>query len=502
MKKPKLPPLLTDAAAGRALYAAWRAPFFTAFFAGLAAHGYAFTNKLINHDDIESLFGKGATVTSGRWGLEAIKILFPDWSMPWIYGLLSLLMISAAACLMLQILDLRRPRLQMLMAALVTTFPSLTGNFCFMFTSAPYAWSFLLAVSAVWLHRNGQRALAPLVLMLALGIYQAYIAVTASLFVLLMIAEALDAEKSVKEIIIGGVRALAMMLLGVALYYGVTLIVLRCTGESFNTYVTDNVNGSVPLLRRVRMAYDAFFYIFSFRSFYLITSETLRYVHIALGALLLCCMGALALQKGKWLHAALLVFLTLLLPLAICCMFLIMSQQSIHTLVLYSFIAVYMLAALVIERLTPPVGRAAGSLLSVLLALIAAGNIYFANMCYLKMQLQYENAHAFYTILLTQVMQTEGFDENSKLAVLGKQDNLLYRYDEMDTDLMQGPNRDLVNIYSRENFIRLYLGYELPFADEESAAALESDPRVQAMPEYPYFGSVAKIDDYIVVKLG
>ena len=81
-----------------------KAPFLAAFLAGLAAHGYAFSNKLLNHDEIESLFGKGATITSGRWGLEPVKLLFPDWSMPWIYGLISLLLISAAACLMLRIL--------------------------------------------------------------------------------------------------------------------------------------------------------------------------------------------------------------------------------------------------------------------------------------------------------------------------------------------------------------------------------------------------------------
>ena len=479
-----------------------RAPFLAAFLAGLAAHGYAFSNKLLNHDEIESLFGKGATITSGRWGLEPVKLLFPDWSMPWIYGLISLLLISAAACLMLRILDLRRPGLRMLMAALVTTFPALTGNFCFMFTSAPYAWSFFLAVLAVRLHQKGRRVLAPLALVLALGIYQAYIAVTASLFLLCMIAQALDGDKPVGEIVTGGLRALAMMLLSVGLYYGAALLVLRFAGDGFNAYVTENVNGSVGLLRRVRIAYDAFFYVFTFRNFYLITSEALRYVHIALAAVLAACMAGLALRKKRWLHAALLAFLTALLPLAICCMFLIMSQQSIHTLVMYSFIAVYLLAGLVAERVTLPAGRGAAALMSVMLALTAAGNIYFANMTYLKMQLQYENAHAFYTVLLTRVTQTEGFDENSRLAVLGEQDNLLHRFDELDTDLLHGPNRDLVNIYSRENFLRFYLGCELPFADEESLRTLEDDPRVQAMPEYPYAGSVRKLGDFIVVKLG
>ena len=484
------------------LWNEFRVPFLTAFLAGLAAHGFAFTNKLLNHDEIESLFGKGATITSGRWGLEPVKILFPDWSMPWIYGILSLLMISAAACLMLRILEIRRPSLRLLLAALVTTFPSLTGTFCFMFTSSAYAWAFLLAVLSVRLQQEGRFLQAVPVLVLALGIYQAYIAVAASLFVLDMLRQSLDGERSVPAIIRQGLRALGMMLLSVAIYYGIALLVLRFAGESFNTYVTDNVNGSVGLLRRVRIAYDAFFYVFSFRNFYLISSEALRYVHIVFAVLTLGCLTVIALRAGRPLHAALAAFLTLLLPLAICCMFLIMSEQSIHTLVMYSFIAVYLLAALVMERMSTPVARGAAALLSAALALIAAGNIYFANMTYLKMQLEQENAKAFYTVLLTRVMETEGFDGDSRLAILGQQDTLLHRYDELDTDLLQGPNRDLVNIYSRENYLKLFLGCELPFADEDSLSKLERDPRVEAMPVYPYTGSVQKIDDFLVVKLG
>ena len=80
-----------------------KVPFLSALIAGLVCHGYAFTNKLVNHDEIESLFGKGATITSGRWGLELSKLLLPNWSMPWIYGLLTLLLISVSVCIMLGI---------------------------------------------------------------------------------------------------------------------------------------------------------------------------------------------------------------------------------------------------------------------------------------------------------------------------------------------------------------------------------------------------------------
>ena len=479
-----------------------RLPFLSALLFGLAAHGYAFGNKLLNHDEIESLFGKGATVTSGRWGLELVKILFPDWSMPWIYGLISLTLIAAAVCLMLKLLDIRSGFLRVLLPALIVSFPSLTGTFCFMFTSSAYAWSFFLTVLAVYLFKDGdlRRGIFSIVLLvLALGIYQSYISVAASLFLLLMIRDALDGERSVPEIIRFGVKALAVMLAAVALYYAVTMMVFRITGAEFNDYVTENVNGKLSLPRRVRMAYDAFLYIFTFRNFYLITSEFSRCLHIALGIVTAGTIAFLALRGKKWLHAALAACLLVLLPLSICCMFLIMSQESIHTLVMYSFVSVYLLMALAAERLKIP---SADKALALPLAVIVMCNVYFANMCYLKLTLQYENARAFYTVLCTRVESVPGFDEDCELALVGRQENLLHSFPEMDTELFMGVNRDLVNIYSRENLIRCYLGLDIPFADESTLESLENDPRVLDMAEYPYDGSIKKIDNMLVVRLG
>ena len=301
-----------------ALWRENRLPFLSAVLAGLGAHGYAFGNKLLNHDEIESLFGKGATVTSGRWGLELVKMLFPDWSMPWIYGLVSLALIALAACLMLKTLDIHTRPMRILLPAIVATFPSLTGNFCFMFTSSAYAWSFFLTCLAVYLFREGdfrRGVFSSLLMVLALGIYQAYISVAACLFLLLMLRDALDGEKTVPEIIRFGVKALAMMLLSVAIYYLVTQLVFRITGAQFNDYVTENVKIAVSFPRRVRMAYDAFLYIFTFRNFYLITSEASRYLHIVLGVLTIGAIAFITLRGRKPLHTALAGCLLILLPL-------------------------------------------------------------------------------------------------------------------------------------------------------------------------------------------
>lgn len=488
----------------RGLYLENRVPFLAALLTGLAAHMFMFTNKLVNHDEIEALFYKGATVTSGRWGLELSKLLLPNWSMPWIYGLLTLLLISVSVCVMLRVLEIRSKLSQILLAAAVVSFPSLTGTYCFMFTSAAYGIAFILAVLCVWLYeRGGQRnaALAALSLVLCLSIYQAYIAITASLFVLLMIKSCLEAEKSVRQIILYGVKALAMMAAALAVYFAVTLLVFRFTGMEFNSYVIDNVNDKASLLGKVRMAYENFRDIFTFRNYSLISSECARLAHVLLlGELLAGLM--LAAWGSRPLNWALLTVLVLLLPLSINCMYLLMSPQSIHTLVLYSFVCLYFLVALILEKLEHWSGPFMKDIAALLMCVIIASNVYFANMTYLKMHLQYENANAFYVSLIAQIKETEGFDENSRVAIIGQQDNLLYSFPELGTDGLLGPSQDLVNIYSRENFFRRYLGFDVPFASQEELDALSKTAEFEQMAEYPYYGSVRKIGDYIVVKLG
>jgi len=487
-----------------AAYEQSKIPFRASVLAGLAAHMFMLTNKLPNHDEIESLFGKGATITSGRWGLELVKALFPDCSMPWIYGLISIVLIAAAVCLMVKLLDIRSRTMQALMGALVLTFPSLTGTFCFMFTSSAYALAFLLAVAAVYEFQRGgiaRHAAGALMLILSLSIYQAYIAVTAGLFVLIMIGRALDAKEPVGKIIGYGFRALAYMAAAAAIYYAATALVLKLSGAEFNDYVTGNVNER-GLLGRARMAYDAFLYVFTFRNFYLVPTEGSRYLHIAYAAVLVLVLGWLAIRTKKPLHMALAAGLTLLLPLAMNCMYLIMSGQSIHTLVLYSFVCIYLLGAIAAERLTHGAELHARRGIALMLGIAAAVNIYFANMCYLKLDLQYENASAFYKVMIARVESTEGFDEGCDLAVIGEQRELLRTFPELDTTLLMGPARDMVNIYSRENFLRRYMGFDMEFATQEEIEEIEKDARFEEMPIYPYYGSVARIDGHIVVKLG
>ena len=46
------------------------------------------------------------------------------------------------------------------------------------------------------------------------------------------------------------------------------------------------------------------------------------------------------------------------------------------------------------------------------------------------------------------------------------------------------------------------MGFDVAFADEEEMEKISAMPEFEQMAEYPYYGSIEKIDNYIVVKLG
>ena len=80
-----------------------RSSFLSALAAGSLAYGFFLTNKLPNDDDLIYAFSKGVGLESGRFGLPLISHIFPDYSMPWINGLLGLFMLSLAMALLIDL---------------------------------------------------------------------------------------------------------------------------------------------------------------------------------------------------------------------------------------------------------------------------------------------------------------------------------------------------------------------------------------------------------------
>ena len=382
-------------------YERFRFPFFVAMGSGLLAYVYFFTNKLPNYDDVFFTFSKGYGLASGRWGLELCELIFPNYSMPWLWGIISIVLLSISACLVLDVLEIRNRTLGCLAAALIVVFPSEIGTFTYMFTSSSYALSFLFAVLSVHLVRKGDEwwryAVSGGLIILMLSIYQAYIAITASLFVLLMIADTLRTEKSVKHIIARGIQYLILMAFSVAAYLLITKVLQNLRAEQYGEYAQDAFGNPQSFTERIYTCYRSFLAVFvpNYRMYGLVVSKFEAYLHVA--AILISAVSILLVywKSKKWGRFAFLAALTaVVLPLAMTCMLFVAGNVIVHTLVMYGFSLIYAYFALAVDYGTE-IGafrnKGLQSCLCLALFTILCCNVTESNRAALAMQFEYEN---------------------------------------------------------------------------------------------------------------
>ena len=478
----------------------------SAFAAGLAAYLFVFTNKLLNLDESAGLFGKGESISSGRWALALTSYVFPDVSMPWINGMLSLLLLTAAACLTVRIFEIKSTLWQVLLGALLVVFPSQIVTFSYMFTCAPYALAVLLAVGSVYVLvcREGRWRYAASCAMLALslGIYQAYLSVAASWCVVYLLKRTLDGEWDVRRIVRCGVTCAAYLALSLAAYFVINKIVMLAAHTQYNSYADASFQTDIKsMLFGLRVAYTAFLGYFYRGYYHLVASGASKLMHYL-------CLAVVGVELVLWFikdrpqraRGVLAAVLLALLPLGVNCLYVISAQR--HTLMLYSFTAVYILAAVAAESLMSRRHAPARDVLSMALAVIVGCNVLYANRLYLKMKLEYENAYAFYSELTARVKAAPGYGEGTMVLLTGDAHELLHAADEIDTSDLVGIMEGLINVYSRSDFLTYYAGFDPPTFDWAQWDAYGAAAEIDDMPIYPYDGSVKCIGDFVVVKLG
>ena len=480
-----------------AFWERWRGyklPFIATLLFGLAAHAFAMTNKLPFDDEAIYLFGKGTTTESGRYGLELLRLIMPDYSMPWIYGLISLLLISAAVCVIIKLFDIKSRVLQVLLGALFITFPAETGTLGYMFTAAPYALALFLSAAAVYSYsRRTRGGLIAALVMLAFScsIYQGCFSFAVSLCVLMMISRLVSGEDA-KTVLVSGLRMLAMLAAALLLYGAVILFFSKLLDYPVLSGVV-NRSQSIPM--RIAVAYSAYIKTILCGYFGYVRGTASRLAHIALLIVMAVLIVRGEVKRHDIRHSLLLALCLFLFPLSCYCLY-------IHAIALYSFASLYILAAIIIDRAEPGWKLRPDAVAAAAMAVVIVCNTYFANEFSLYSYLMKENVTSFYTSLLTQVYETPGFAEGTELALIGEppefpvERNACYTRDEFTL-----PGNPVDSSAIAPFIIRYYIGSDIPLADDDTVAALKDTAEFAEMPVYPYYGSVRMIDGTVVVRL-
>ena len=482
-------------------------PFLTAIIVGMLTYMYCFTNKFETMDDLSCFFGTGSSLNLGRWGLKLSELVFPMCSVPWLNGVISLGFLSIAVCVVIRIFHIQDKLLTILLPALMISFPTQVCTFGYMYTAPQYACAVLLSVVAVRIITNKATYIgfleACILLTLAIGIYQAYVAEAASLLVVYCIYCLLKKESG-REVIHKGLVYIGLLVCSMAVYLLISFAVNTALHVQMGDYATESLSGIGEYLFGIRVAYTAFLGYFTKGYYDLIPSKTSLVFHLLAVATVAWLLIKHYADKENRADGRLPLFLLcgFLLPLSIDCIRVISSL--FHNLMLYGFTSLYVLTAVVLENcsglLTVKTKNAAKDILALCMIVVAAINIYYANCVFMKLNMQFEQAHSFYTSIVTELRQDPEFNEDSIVCIIGS--NEIFDDIPVDTSKLAGMREGIIGTYSQAEFVRYYLGLNLNIAGWDITDVLEQREDVMAMPSYPYYGSIRKIDGYYIVRLG
>lgn len=478
------------------------------FLFGFLAYMFVFTNKLVNWDELNFIFSKGATIESGRWGLELLAYMIPNYSMPWIFGCMTLFCITVSVCLIVRTFQIESPSLQIVLSGAIIVFPSLIGTFAYMFTSSSYGVAFLLAIVAfTLLARSGWRNYlwAGVCIVFSCSIYQSYVMVLSSLLLVLMIQRIMYSDISIRQIVLQGISFLLCIGVAMGVYYILTRAINHVTQIPMGGYAEHALDSKDTIAERIQSTYRSLFGVLFQNEKGLIPRGISQYAHLLLLVFsVLECIIWMCMSKD-WKKCILLALVVMLLPVSIFGMYLITATGAVHLLVLYSFIAIYVWAVVLLD------GRNWGGYLSlkwnrcrkfmcnavILGVLVIIGcNISLANEAYLKLHLTHQNMISFSTALIAQLNAIPGYTHETPVAFVGEYDTPDF-YDEFgNLDNMIG----FPTLTPNWRTMYRYCGYDMNLLPEEEAERMKDTAQVKEMPTYPDHGCIQMVNNTVVVK--
>ena len=186
---------------------------------GWLTHFYMLTHKLPNWDDLNNIGAFGSGDYLGRWFLKYTHPLGGRYSIPAVHGFLLIACLAVAACFVLEIAQIRSVTGAVLVPAIMITFPSVVSMMTFMFMAHTSGIAILMVCVAIYILRRFKHGWLPCIVLLicALGTYQAYISIAIGLMLIGMITDLLKGKKA-WDAVKHGMLCVLVLGIGVGIY--------------------------------------------------------------------------------------------------------------------------------------------------------------------------------------------------------------------------------------------------------------------------------------------
>ena len=487
---------------------------------GFVAHGMALFNLFCAYDDARYLNGVGFTYKSGRWMLGIIEKLHlailgngTTLSTPLFNGILSLIFIAVAACFITDMLKIKNRYLQIMLAGVMVTVPVITCLFAYMFTAPYYMLAVCAGSFAVWLISRNKRwycwLTGGIILGCSTGIYQAYIPFFIGLCLLACINEVYTTEtyslkSALKAMLYYGGACIVMLLS----YLLLNKLLLAINNTSLSAYGGINSFGSTDFkgyIKRIILAYKEFLLPASDSqtNIYSLRSICYYYISAVIGTIFSTIIAIdIYKRSGKLFAAVIELLLICLAPLAANFIYVMCEQNTIHLLMVYGNIIIFIYlvwAAENAEAMLPK--NLACTISAVILLLMNLVYLKYDNICYLEAEILQEESKSYYTELVMRIQSTEGYNTDMPIIYVNEKlkltDSSLVRKTFKAVDIWQYAYYYSANEADWKLNMKIWTGFDPVIGDVENLGNTE---RIAELTAYPDEGSIAVIDGNVVVK--
>lgn len=492
--------------------------FLSTFLIGLITHGYILTNKITNHDDIASLALNADGFVYGRW-MWKIWTDFGILSNPFFNGMINIVLMSLCAVLITRTFAIKKLFIAIFIGGIWVSFPANTSIFFFTHLLPIYTIGIFCSVLALYFYatmRGVKRYMLSIgFIILSLGCYQAYFAITVAGIVLYLLVSFYRTNADFKIMLKEIWLALLVLGAGLLLYFGVTRVILSYYNISLTTYQGMGNIGDGFLTKFPDMISSAYRTMFTFHSD-LQNTILAKLQDIVVPVAFFVCGFAMIfkqIQRRNKLGAIISLILIVIYP-AVCNLTYFYGSEFVHTVMQYSNAFSHVAVLVMVDELATSMegairfNKAVMPIFSLLIGIGILQNVLLANREYYAQHRTQMVVFEYLSNVVVRVQSTDGYVQGMPVAFVGYcsdpgikaidaglQRSLLSGIDSAELFI----NNMIYSDWSRQGTFQFWLGFADQILPVDQSRNLLNDPRVSQMPNYPSDGSVEIIDGVVVV---
>lgn len=486
----------------------------SAIIVGIITHMYKITNWLPNWDSLVFRYDEQNMLSMGRWFLGVASAPSSFYDLPWLAGLLAIIIHALSAVCICKMFDIKKNTTAILVGATVASFPTVTSVMMYNYVADSYALSFLFAcIAALLLTKEKPNYIVAVALIaLSVGIYQAYITVTIMLLLCHLILETLKRDTKVKAILLKTVKFLSAGVVGMALYYIVLTIILKITGTTLLEYQGFDSAMSLSNLDILGSIYtikESFVnYFFNFSNG--INLFNILNVLVLVSAIVMYLVDIIR-NKPNFAKILLLCVFIAFLPIGASVLAFINSGVDYHNLMKMGFVVFYLFFILQYEKTDcdcKKINAIKSWTVLAITTVLVLNQVVIANISYHKLNIAYEKSYGILIRIADRIEQTEGADDCDRILVLGALEGSEAYSAEISLD-MTGTTDGLILRADDEmvgqsvlcSALNDYCAKNYGFVSGEEKTTLLEKFDAENLGCWPEKDSVIVVDNVIVVKL-